>query len=45
MKLQEEGLQLYYKVTPAQVFSYEYAKFFRMPILKNICERLLLKFN
>ena len=37
------GVQLYYKETLTQVFSCEIWEFFRTPILKNICERLLLK--
>ena len=36
------GLQLYQKQTPAQTFSSEYRVIFRAPILKNICEWLLL---
>ena len=36
------GLQLYQKQTPVQTFSSEYRVIFRAPILKNICEWLLL---
>ena len=32
-------------VFPTQVISWEFSKFSRIPILKNICERLLLKFG
>ena len=35
-------LQLYYKETTTQVFPVDVAKFLRLPISKNICERLLL---
>ena len=34
--------QLYYKETPTQCFPANIAKFLRISILKNICERLLL---
>ena len=37
------GLQLFKKVSPAQVFSYGICEIFKKPILKKICERLLLK--
>ena len=38
----ENNLQLCYKETPTQVFSYEYFKNVKNAYLKNICERLLL---
>ena len=37
--------QLYWKDTPTQVFSYEYWKFLILPILKNICKRLVFNFS
>ena len=36
-----EGLQLYSKETPTQVFPLKFAKFLRTSFLKNVCERLL----
>ena len=37
------GLQLFKKVSPTQVFSNGICEIFKKPILKKICERLLLK--
>ena len=31
--------------SPTQVFSVKFEKFLRTPILKNICEQLLLRFQ
>ena len=36
-----EGPQLYQKEAPTEVFSCEYCEILRLPISKNICERLL----
>ena len=38
-----EGQHRYQKETPTQVFSLKFAKFLRTPILKNICEQMLLE--
>ena len=40
--LMPEGLQLYLKGTQTHMFSCEYCQNFKNPILRNICERLLL---
>ena len=42
IKFSRSGLQLYLKKAPIQVFPVSISKFVRTPILKNICERLLL---
>ena len=38
-------MQVYYKVTPAELLSCEYWKVFKKTILKNIYELLLFKFT
>ena len=43
--INSERLQLYLKETPAQMFSCEICDIFKTPILRNICERLLLNFK
>ena len=43
MNFQSFNLQVFYKETPAEVFSCDISKIIRASILKNICQRLLLE--
>ena len=43
IKLQAFSLQVFFKRIPTQMLSVKFVKLLRTPILKNICERLLLE--